>query len=680
MVRRSLLSLAVGIALVVAAVAIGAASVPLNDWRITGPFGGTATTVALDPEHPSVLLAGGMNSVVFRSRDYGADWELLNFPKRNLSEVTSILVDAADSKHYLAGMIAAQGGGLFESHDEGQTWTAVKDLQDVGVRSLAASPSSASRFVAGTVRGVMLSDDSGKTWTRISDPQNPEMQAVSAVAIDTKDSNIIYAGTSHLPWKTMDGGKTWQSIHTGMIDDSDVFSIYVDPHSPNDVLASACSGIYASSDRGDLWHKLMGIPNSSRRTHVIREDPSGENILYAGTTTGLFKSLNRGITWKSLTNTPVNALAFDPSRPGGLYLAMQDEGLGKSNDGGEAIDMINNGFVDRSVNAVTRSGDRLIALEMQNGETSGIFASSDQGDSWTQLRNLHGLAGVHLKAITGMLGNDRILLAASSHQVYKSMDAGLSWRPVPVRLIVTVPPPAQKPQKKTSARTSQRTGQTAHVRASLPAKPRVIIREISPSEITALYSMRTASKELLLAATDLGLLKSADAGEHWTLADIPGSMAVTGVYSTPNFDSYIIARTPGALYISKDQGDHWEQVHIPLPISDINDIAVSANQNHPLLVATRVGLYSSPDYGSTWYANPAGLPPSTVASVIYAGPERTAYAVEYGQLYQSNDAGTSWELAPSALPSMRIRQLWLAHNNSNRVFGITSDMGILFRN
>jgi photosystem II stability/assembly factor-like uncharacterized protein len=188
MVRRSLLSFSVGISLVVAAVAIGAASVPLNDWRITGPFGGTATTVALDPEHPSVLLAGGMNSVVFRSRDYGADWELLNFPKRNLSEVTSILVDAADSKHYLAGMIAAQGGGLFESHDEGQTWTAVKDLQDVGVRSLAASPSSASRFVAGTVRGVMLSDDSGKTWTRISDPQNPEMQAVFGNAVRTDEA------------------------------------------------------------------------------------------------------------------------------------------------------------------------------------------------------------------------------------------------------------------------------------------------------------------------------------------------------------------------------------------------------------------------------------------------------------------------------------------------------------
>jgi photosystem II stability/assembly factor-like uncharacterized protein len=225
MVRNSLLSLAIGITLIVAAVAIGAASVPLNDWRIAGPFGGTATTVTVDPEHPSVLLAGGMNSVVFRSHDYGGDWELLNFPKRTLGEVTSILVDPADSKHYLAGMIAAQGGGLFESHDEGQTWTAVKDLQDVGVRSLAASPSNASRFAAGTLYGVMLSDDSGKTWTRISDPQNPEMQAATAVAIDTKDPNIIYAGTSHLPWKTMDGGKTWQPIHTGMIDESDVYSL-----------------------------------------------------------------------------------------------------------------------------------------------------------------------------------------------------------------------------------------------------------------------------------------------------------------------------------------------------------------------------------------------------------------------------------------------------------------------
>src|SRR5204862_17844 len=130
---------------------------------------------------------------------------------------------------------------------------------------------------------------------------------------DPKEPNIIYAGTAHLPWRTLDGGKSWDSIHTGMIDDSDVFSIYIDPSYTNSVFASACSGIYWSASRGDAWRKLMGIPNTSRRTHVVRFQGSCcgnsglEGTVFAGTTLGLFKSRNGGTNWKLVNGSQVNA-------------------------------------------------------------------------------------------------------------------------------------------------------------------------------------------------------------------------------------------------------------------------------------------------------------------------------------------------------------------------------------
>ena len=86
------------------------------------------------------------------------------------------------------------------------------------------------------------------------------------------------------------------------------------------------------------------------------------------------------------------------------------------------------------------------------------------------------------------------------------------------------------------------------------------------------------------------------------------------------------------------------------------------------------------DNGGSWYANTGGIPASTVSSVLYAGKTKIAYAVEYGRLYQTNDAGTSWNLIPSALPTTRIRQLWMPDYTSNRLYGITTDLGILFRN
>jgi hypothetical protein len=63
-----------------------------------------------------------------------------------------------------------------------------------------------------------------------------------SVAFDPKDRRIIYAGTLHLPWKTTDGGKTWQSIHVGMADDSDVFSIMVDRNRRHRILAGHAAG------------------------------------------------------------------------------------------------------------------------------------------------------------------------------------------------------------------------------------------------------------------------------------------------------------------------------------------------------------------------------------------------------------------------------------------------------
>jgi photosystem II stability/assembly factor-like uncharacterized protein len=686
MIKRLLTLIPLSIGLMAVVFSVWAATATPIDWKIAGPFGGTATTVALDPKHPDVVLAGAFDALLFKSDNGGSYWDVLNFPKRNLSEVTSILVDPAESDHYFAGMLAAEGGGLYESHDAGKTWSVVHDIQNFGVRALTASESSPGTLVAGTLRGVMESTDDGKSWTRISDPNNLEMQGITAVAIDPKDPKVIYAGTTHLPWKTTDGGKTWESIHTGMIDDSDVFSIYVDPNAPSNVFASACSGIYASTQSGDSWRKLLGIPNTSRRTHVVRWMPanccgesSAPGAVFAGTTTGLFRSLNRGATWRTLTNTQVNALAFVPSQPSTMYLALEYEGIGKTINGGDTIRPANTGFVDRVIGAAAVSGNKLVAIETQEGETTGIFVSGDRGESWTQINGTHGLEGVHLKAVAGSFSEDRILLAASPHQMYKSINAGLTWKAVPVRLVIPPPAEAAKPPSSTRAgtRSTTRARQTARTRA---VKPKETIRDVSPSEVSGLYTLKSGTKEIVFAATDLGLLKSTDLGERWMLADIPGSTAVTALYVAPNSNGYLIARSVAGLYVSKDFGDHWTQLAFPLPASDVNDMAIPADPSAPLLAATRVGLYSSSDWGQNWYANVGGIPASTVTSVLYSSAEHVAYAVEYGHLFQSADQTLAWSEIPTNLPSLRIRQLWMPDLTSHRLYGITSNLGIIFRN
>jgi photosystem II stability/assembly factor-like uncharacterized protein len=221
---------------------------------------------------------------------------------------------------------------------------------------------------------------------------------------------------------------------------------------------------------------------------------------------------------------------------------------------------------------------------------------------------------------------------------------------------------------------------TSRTRITKPIAPKPTIREISPSQINGLYATKSGVKDVIFASTDLGLLKSEDMGEHWSLANIPGSTAVTALYFSQNFDGNFIARASAGLYLTKDYGDHWSLLSFPLPPSDINGVAIPSDPSCPLLVATRLGLYSSPDGGATWYPNVGGIPASTVLSVAYKGDGPNAYAVEYGQLYQTSDGAKSWKEVPTLLRSTRIRQLWTPDLKSDRLYGITSDLGIIFRN
>jgi photosystem II stability/assembly factor-like uncharacterized protein len=309
------------------------------------------------------------------------------------------------------------------------------------------------------------------------------------------------------------------------------------------------------------------------------------------------------------------------------------------------------------------------AVDALDGETTGLFSSADRGDSWQKLPLSRGLQGIHMHTIVGVPGEDRILLGATSRQMYKSIDAGASWRPEPIRLETVV---------RTQSSISSKSRASAKLR---PIKPAVTSREVLVSEITALYATKSGTKNLLFATTNLGLLRSGDMGEHWILADLSGDTSVSALYLSAIPDGRLVLRANGSLYLSKDFGDHWSSLFFPQPTSHVRDIAVPWDRSQPLLVATDSGLFSSFDNGNSWLPVSGGLPPSTVNSVIYSPANGSSvYAVQFGQLYRSRDSGASWSRLSTAFPSLHVKQLWIPDKSSDRLYGMTNDLGILFRN
>jgi len=610
-------------------------------WELAGPFGGSAQAIAIDPRSPNVLLAGAQNTLLFRSEDAGESWRLLPFPRHYAGTVQALTIDPEDAR-YWAGIASEDPSvaGLWESRDSGQHWLRVPALAGVSVESLALCPVNPRVMAAGTRRGVYLTADHGVTWKRVTPAENLELADITVVRFNPADPAVLYAGTPHLPWRTTDGGLHWSPIHNGMVDDSDVFAIFVDANRPRTVFASACSGVYRSNDGGDNWHR-MKILGGDFRTHAIVQDAGNPETVFAGTTAGLFRSLDGGTTWRRVSGLSVSSLVFDPSHPHTLYLAAQQAGLLKSSDGGDTFRSVNRGFVNRQIAGITAVGNELFANGSGEGESGGLFATGD-GREWTRRSGGGAFPGGSVQAIAGTSQPD-LLFAATGREVQKSSDGGRNW--------VTL-----------QTQPGRRHGEDAR-----------------PPALQALDAWVRDGHAALLAGSDSGLFYCAAEGREWQEIAIAGRsrLDIRSIHRSASQPGEIAVSTPEGLFLSQDAGHTWSQVPLPARGYAVYDVAFGG-AGEPIFVATSHGLFRYPD-GVTRWENPE-LPAETVTAVRY-GPNRrgVVFAAQYGRVYQSSDSGQTWTLLPvRGLEGSAVDRLWQSARMPDRLFAVVQGLGIVY--
>src|SRR5262249_19180315 len=192
----------------------------VRQWEATGPWGGDVRALIAAPDNPDILYLGTSDGQMFRSVDGAQSWTRLKpgLGRRGLS-VDSIVIDPRDSKVIYVGTWAVardEAGGVFKTQDGGDHWKLLEGTGGLSVRSLAIAPSDSNYVVVGTanddpkLNGVFLSKNAGKSWDRVSPLGDKEIHNIESAAFDPKDTNIIYAGTWHLAWKTNDGGVSWK--------------------------------------------------------------------------------------------------------------------------------------------------------------------------------------------------------------------------------------------------------------------------------------------------------------------------------------------------------------------------------------------------------------------------------------------------------------------------------------
>ena len=232
-------------------------------------------------------------------------------------------------------------------------------------------------FMGSTGGGVWKTTDAGETWINVSDGQGFGSASVGAVAVAPSDPNVVYAGMGSAcirgnvsagdgVYRSTDGGETWS--HVGLEEAGQIGRIRVHPADPDRVFVAA------------LGHAFG--PNEER---------------------GVFRSTDGGASWEKVLYASERAgavdLALDPTNPRHLFAAIwqverkpwtlvsggEDSGLFRSTDGGDTWEEVTDGLPEGikgriGVTVSPADPDRVWALV--EAEDGGLFRSDDGGKSF----------------------------------------------------------------------------------------------------------------------------------------------------------------------------------------------------------------------------------------------------------------------------------------------------------
>jgi photosystem II stability/assembly factor-like uncharacterized protein len=349
-------------------------------WRNIGPanMSGRIADVEGVPGDPRTIVVGAASGGVWKTTNGGTTWTPI-FDKQPVQSIGDLALEPGNPDVMYVGTGEANvrnsvsfGLGVWKTTDGGRSWRHLGLPDTRHISRIAVDPREPRKVYVAALghvhgpsaeRGVFRSEDGGATWVRAL--HIDDRHGASDLDLDPRNPNVLYAGLWYFDrkqwthrsgdtlggiWKSVDGGRSWRKLTTGLPKLMGRIGIKVAPSNPDIVYAVAETQegyLFRSDDQGESWRKV------SDNAHVL-----GRGFYYAD-------------------------LRVDPQNPDRVYtLGMQ---FSVTVDGGRTIRPVAQGFHgDHQAMWI----DPLDPRRLLMGDDGGLNRSLDQGATWEWFGNL----------------------------------------------------------------------------------------------------------------------------------------------------------------------------------------------------------------------------------------------------------------------------------------------------
>jgi photosystem II stability/assembly factor-like uncharacterized protein len=496
---------------------------------------------------PWDIVSGGPGSGLYKSSDGGSTWHQIKahgFPDVLLGRI-GIATSPADPQRVYALVEAANDkGGIYVSHDAGETWQFVTGDHRLIQRAfyyihIFADPSDADRIYVQNV-GSYRSTDAGKTWQTLHPPHGDN----HALWIDPENPKRLIAGNDGGATISVDGANTWtpednqptaQFYHVAA-DDQYHYYLY-GAQQDNSTMAIASSTDHGYIGRQD-WYDVGGGESG-----YIAPVPHNPGIVYAGGNYGIVTRWNKQTDEAHLISpAPVNMdgsaaadqkyrfqwtapIVISPFDPHTLYIAAQV--LFKSTDAGQTWTVISPDLTRND-----KSKEQMPGGPITKDSTSVEFYDT-----------IFSVAESPVQRGLIWAGSDDGL-------VHLTRDGGKNWSDVTPK--------------------------------DLPAWSKISVIEASPFDAGTAF---LAVDCHMLDDLQPYAYKTADFGKTWTkiTEGIPNGSFVRAVRQDTKRKNLLFAATETGVFVSFDGGARWQSLRLNLPVVPVHDLIVKGDD---LAIAT----------------------------------------------------------------------------------------------